>query len=158
MKLIIYPPRFKDLPTVELDLPADLVHKDLQILYGYTQPSKPYDRTLFIHLVAPEATTKAHLKKLAGQLRDLIRRNWVKNNYEIVHIEEDYRSNQAFIYFQLKRKENSVVSPRLLSTPLPKVTPPSEPALRKKLRSKRVVARSRVPRKHQRSAKSRSKR
>ncbi len=158
MKLIIYPPRFKDLPTVEIQVPETLSHKDNQILYGYTQPSKPYDRTLFVHIVLAQATTKAHLKTLTQELRDVVRKKWPRTVYEIIHIDEEYRSNQAFIYFQLKRKENSVVSPRLLSTPLPKVTPPPEPSLRKKLRSKRAVSRPSKPRKHHSRSRSRSKR
>jgi len=117
MKFTLWAPEFKDLPTVVLHLPPELSKKTIQILYGYTQPSKPYDRTLFLHLVTPVKTSRAQLRKLTTQLRNLVKKNWDKTHYKIVDIKEDYKSYQSFIYFQLKR-EQEVISSKSLATPL----------------------------------------
>lgn len=122
MKFSIWPPRFKDLPTVHITLPATLTRKGINILYGYTQPSKPYDKTLFIHLVTPVKTRNAELRKLTVQLRNLIKKAWDGSHYAIVKVNEEYKSYQSFIYFQLKHTESAVVSSQLLARPL-KISP-----------------------------------
>ena len=147
MKLTIWAPELKDLPTVRLTLPKEFEAKDVQILYGYTQPRKPYDRTLFIQLVLPVHSTNRTLKSKAALLKKIVKKSWDKQNYEIVAVDEEFKSNQCFIYFQLKRSNKVMISDRLLSTPLkvekikePRATPAKKRAgSRKKTGAKRSV-------------------
>jgi len=123
MKFTLWAPEFKDLPTVHLNLPPTLSKKGIQILYGYTQPSKPYDKTLFVQILTPVNTKKAELKKLATQLKSLVKKGWDKSKYKIIKIEDEFKGYQCFIYFQLKRTDTAMISSKSLATPLsvPKV-------------------------------------
>ena len=151
MKLTIYGPELKDLPDVKLTLPRKFENKNVQILYGYTQPRKPYDRTLFIQLILPIHTTKRTLKSMTNELKRILKKSWDKSNYEIVKVDDEYKSYQSFLYFQLKRVHRALVRPGLLSTPL------KVPKLKETSTTKRKTSRKKSTKKKVRKSSARKK-